>query len=226
VDNTLSNGAPPGPLLDEDRIRAEVSTLLEGLQIPRASYSDVQLQAVQSGILFREPPPPPLSPPPRTPKTKGSVPDLQEEMIEAKLQLAGLRALLNLQDQERKRERERERESEKGVGGMRLTVLRFRCLRLLPQRRSMKASKVQGHTHRLVSKGTREAATRTCSQGSTGCKVRPQVIRPRAGDPSEICACVIVQGGSGSSTEKSQTLKCENGKLGRPFAYSRTERLN
>jgi hypothetical protein len=116
VDNTLSNGAPPGPLLDEDRIRAEVSTLLEGLQIPRASYSDVQLQAVQSGILFREPPPPPLSPPPRTPKTKGSVPDLQEEMIEAKLQLAGLRALLNLQDQERKRERKRERESEKGSG--------------------------------------------------------------------------------------------------------------
>jgi hypothetical protein len=68
---------------------------------------------LSNGIQFREPPPPPLPPPRRAPKTKGSVPDLQEEMIEAKLQLAGLRALLNLQDQEKKRERERERGSER-----------------------------------------------------------------------------------------------------------------
>ena len=43
-------GASPGPPVDEDQIRAEATTLLEGLQIPRASYSDGQLQAVESVV--------------------------------------------------------------------------------------------------------------------------------------------------------------------------------
>jgi hypothetical protein len=106
VDNTLSNGIqfrepppPPLPLPPRDQRNLELELEnLKKLQCFLASEAK-KLETKEDARAYAY-----------APKTKGSVPDLQEEMIEAKLQLAGLRDLLKLEDPERKREREREKE--------------------------------------------------------------------------------------------------------------------